>query len=228
MMPRWIYPLCACLAVCALVPFALIARARESLSTRTRIQIIQDMCKQPKYLPQAPNPVFADGRAMRPAVEYAVARGDLEEDERYYKGIEGKSWVKKIPPSPDGQPPNYRQMLNRGQERFGIYCASCHGLGGYGDGQVDARATELAAAGEAAWTRPSNYHEEKYLSYDDGNFFNTITNGIRHMPPYGAQVPVADRWAIVAYIRALQRSQHATLKDVPPDKVDEVKALLEE
>lgn len=219
-MPRWIYLLCGCLAVIGLVPFALIARSRETTSARTRIAIIQDMGKQPKYQPQAANPFFADGRAMRPPVEHTVARGELEEDTRFYKGIEGEAWVKQIPT------PITKKLMSRGRERYNIYCAVCHGLAGFGDGMVDARATELAGEGQAKWVHPSNYHEDKFLAYDAGNFFNSITNGIRNMPPYGEQISVADRWAIVAYIRALQRSQHASLEDAPPDEREELKGLM--
>ncbi len=103
-------------------------------------------------------------------------------------------------------------MLQRGQERYGVYCATCHGESGYGDGPVAARAAKLqATAAEAAsgWVAPQNLQEAKILARPDGHIFNTITNGIRTMPAYDKQIGIEDRWAIVAYVRALERSQNA-------------------
>ena len=103
-------------------------------------------------------------------------------------------------------------FLRRGQERFTIYCAPCHGESGYGDGMVAARAARLQVSFPDAvggWTKPQNLQEAKILGRPDGNIFNTITNGIRNMPAYDKQISVSDRWAIVAYLRALQRSQNA-------------------
>ena len=107
------------------------------------------------------------------------------------------------------------EFLHRGQERFNIYCAPCHGMAGYGDGMVNARAQALMAVGAdgTAWTQPQNLIEPKIISRPDGSLFNTITNGIRTMPPYDKQITVIDRWAIVAYVRALQHSQHASPAD---------------
>jgi mono/diheme cytochrome c family protein len=105
-------------------------------------------------------------------------------------------------------------VLQRGRERYDIYCAPCHGLAGYGDGSVAKRAEALQ---EGTWTPPTSFHTELIRQRPDGHIFNTISNGIRNMPAYGPQIPVADRWAIVAYVRALQRSQNATVDDVPPE-----------
>jgi mono/diheme cytochrome c family protein len=108
-----------------------------------------------------------------------------------------------------------QDLIHRGQERFTIYCAPCHGQSGYGDGMVDQRATAIqAAGGDAAWTHPQNLHEAKILARPDGHIFNTITNGARTMPAYDKQITVLDRWAIVAYVRALQRSQQALPADL--------------
>jgi mono/diheme cytochrome c family protein len=95
-----------------------------------------------------------------------------------------------------------------------IYCSPCHGLAGYGDGMVAKRAEELQ---EGTWTPPSSMHSDLIRVRPAGQLFNTITNGIRNMPAYGQQISVEDRWAIVAYVRALQRSQAATVEDVPRD-----------
>ena len=109
-------------------------------------------------------------------------------------------------------------FLKRGQERFIIYCSPCHGQSGYGDGMVARRAKGLQDAGSDAasgWVTPKNYHDDEMRQRPDGHIFNTITNGIRTMPPYDKQITVMDRWAIVAYVRALQRSQDAQLEDLP-------------
>jgi len=191
----------------ALVPFALIARARATTSTSPRVQIIRDMARQPKFKMQATDPLFADGRAMRPAVAGTVARGALRDDAAFWEGRDTSGWVTTFPV------PVTTELMRRGQERYDIYCAPCHGLSGYGDGPVAKRADALQ---EGTWTPPSSYHTDLVRSRPVGHLFNTITNGIRNMPSYGAQIPAADRWAIVAYVRALQRSQDATLADVPP------------
>ena len=117
-------------------------------------------------------------------------------------------------------------MLRRGRERYDIYCAPCHGLGGYGDGMVARRAADMQAAGAdtaAGWVAPTNYHNDDLRKRPAGHLYNTITNGIRSMPAYGKQIPVTDRWAIVAYVKALQRSQNARPDDVPPAEREKLK-----
>src|SRR5205823_2858225 len=105
------------------------------------------------------------------------------------------------------------------QERFNIYCAPCHGQSGYGDGPVALRAKSLKDAGVAdaasAWVDPQNLHEAKIHTRPDGHIFNTITNGARTMPPYDKQISVLDRWAIIAYVRALEKSQNETNAPLP-------------
>lgn len=107
-------------------------------------------------------------------------------------------------------------FLKRGEERFNIYCSPCHGESGYGDGMVAQRAARLAVTSGAVngWTKPQNLQEAKIIGRPDGNIFNTITNGVRTMPAYDKQISVADRWAIVSYLRALERSQNAQPGDV--------------
>lgn len=113
-------------------------------------------------------------------------------------------------------------FVKRGQERFNIYCAPCHGISGYGDGMVQQRAEALKngpdPAAASSWVQPQNLQEAKILARPDGHIFNTITNGIRTMPPYDKQISVSDRWAIVAYVRALQRSQQAQPADLTADE----------
>ncbi|HPS79276.1 MAG TPA: cytochrome c, partial [Thermoanaerobaculaceae bacterium] len=101
----------------------------------------------------------------------------------------------------------------RGRQRYEIYCSPCHGLSGFGDGPVSKRAEALA---EGTWVPPSSLHTDQSRGLALGQIFDTIFHGVRNMPSYGAQIDVHDRWAIVAYVRALQRSQHASLGDVPP------------
>ncbi len=115
-------------------------------------------------------------------------------------------------------------VLEHGRKRFEIYCAVCHGNDGSGNGLVNRRAQKILAT---AWVQPSSLHQDTLYSptYADGKLFNTITNGIRKMPGYGAQIPSKDRWAIVAYVRALQASQNASLDDLPADKRNEIKKL---
>ena len=145
---------------------------------------------------------------MRPDVPGTVARGELHEDAAFWAGRTAEGWVMAFPVQVTDR------LVRRGQERYDIYCSPCHGLAGYGDGPVAKRADALQ---EGTWTPPSSYHTDLIRSRPVGQLFNTITNGIRNMPGYAAQVPVADRWAIVAYVRALQRSQDAGIADVPAE-----------
>jgi mono/diheme cytochrome c family protein len=107
--------------------------------------------------------------------------------------------------------------VERGQQRFNIYCAVCHGTDGYGNGPVNNRAVQRQ---EQKWVPAANLHSDVVRSRPDGHIFNTITNGIRNMAGYGSQIPVQDRWAIVAYLRALQLSQHAPASAVPAEQLN--------
>jgi len=205
-MPRWILYTTVILTALALVPLALIARARAVPSSQPRIHLIHDMDHQPKFKAQAENPLFADGRAMRPPVPGTVAFGSFVADEEVATGRREGMWVTTVPV------PLTAELLRRGEERYNIYCSPCHGLAGYGDGLISVRAEALQ---EGTWTPPTSLHSELVRSRPDGHLFNTITNGIRNMPAYGPQMDGADRWAVVAYVRALQLSQGATMDDVP-------------
>jgi len=206
--PRWLTYLVVVLVVLSWVPLALIARARQVKSTAPRIHVVPDMDNQPKFGPQSRNRLFADRRAMRPPVEGTVARGALREDDGLFRGAVGEAWLDQIPV------PVTDQLVQRGRARYDIYCSPCHGLAGYGDGMVAKRADALQ---EGTWTPPASLHSELVRSRPVGHLYNTITNGVRSMPAYAPQVAVEDRWAIVAYVRALQRSQRATVGDVPPE-----------
>jgi mono/diheme cytochrome c family protein len=199
-MPRWVGSVLVVLATLALLPFACAYRARHTQSPVPRIHLLQGMDNQPRYKSQQVNPLFADSREARPPVAGTVARGRLDDDDGLNRGIRGGTWIDTFPV------PVTAPLVSRGQERYRIYCAPCHGLAGYGDGIVAARADRLQ---EGTWVPPSSMHIASVLARPVGHIFNTITNGIRTMPSYGSQIPVDDRWAIVAYVRALQRAGHA-------------------
>lgn len=160
----------------------------------------QDMQDQPKYLPLQPSKFFADGRASRPALPGTIARGHLYEQVAYNTGRDNGELVTTIPI------PVNAALLARGRERYDIYCSPCHDRVGGGDGMIVQR----------GYRQPSSFHVDRLRAAPAGHFFDVMTNGFGVMPKYRAQVPVADRWAIVSYIRALQLSQHAALSDVPP------------
>jgi hypothetical protein len=162
----------------------------------------QDMQDQPKYDADQASTFFADGRANRPLVPGTVVHGSFHENTAYYEGKE------------DGQPvavPPVKvtaELLARGQERFDIYCSPCHDRTGAGNGMIVQRGMR----------RPPSFHIERLRSAPAGYYFDVISNGFGIMLSYRAQVPVDDRWAIIAYIRALQLSQNATVGDVPADQ----------
>lgn len=207
-MPRWFLLIVLVLVSLSWVPLALIARERTAKRPYPRVQVIPDMDQQARYNPQSMNTMFADTRASRPIVEGTVARGRLDADTAVNLGQRDGQWVTAMPiPVTD-------RLMRRGQERYGIYCAPCHGLNGAGAGIVAKRADALQ---EGTWVPPSNLHDATVRERPLGHLYNTIANGIRNMPSYGGQISVEDRWAVVAYVKALQRSQNATLQDVPSD-----------
>jgi len=161
----------------------------------------QKMAVQPKYDPLEPSDFFADGMAARPRIPGTVARGEANLTGFLATGkIDGKDG--------DGFPfPITAQVMNRGQERFNIYCSECHGRLGDGNGMIPSR----------GYRRPPSYHTATLRAAPTGHFFDVMTNGFGAMPSYAPQVPVADRWAIIAYIRALQLSENGTVNDLPPD-----------
>jgi len=208
--PRWIAPLLITLAALALVPFACVARARVTRSAEPRLHAAPDMDNQHRYKSQQTNPWFADGRAMRPPVAGAVPRESVEGDEAFARGLVGGDYATAYP---DAVTVDAR-LLARGRERYAVFCSPCHGLSGYGDGMIARRADRLQ---QGTWTPPSSFHDELVSTRSVGHLYNTIANGIRTMPAYGSQIPIGDRWAIVAYVQALQRSQHASIDDVPAE-----------
>ena len=159
----------------------------------------QDMHDQPRVKPLAASDFFADLRSARPPVEGTVARGQLHEDSYLYTGKVGNDFGEKMP----SEIPVNLDTLNRGRERFNIYCSPCHSRTGDGNGMVVQR----------GYRHPPTYHQDRLRKAPLGYFFDTMTNGFGAMPPYAAQIPVEDRWKIAAYIRALQLSQNAAQAD---------------
>lgn len=199
------------LTVFAMIPFALIAKARESKMRETRIHLIPDMDTQyQKYKTQKKNEFFPDGMSMREPVAGTVARGDLELDDHFFRGKTGKAWARTFP----SQIRPTSETMARGEERYGIYCTPCHGGDGSGNGMVHLRAEELRPSGAtSAWVAPTSLHKAHVYYQPVGQMFNTITNGIRNMPAYAAQISPEDRWAIVLYVRAMQRSHGVPVAD---------------
>jgi hypothetical protein len=160
----------------------------------------------PRYEPLEASTFFADGRSARTFVADTVARGTLREDEHLYHGtIDGQ--LTDIFPMPVTD-----EMMARGHQRFNVFCAPCHGRTGQGNGMIVQR----------GFRPPPSLHEERLRNAPVGYYVNVETNGFGAMSDYSAQVPVADRWAIAAYIRALQFSQRASIDDVPPERRGEL------
>ncbi len=160
----------------------------------------QDMHDQPKYIPLRESSFFGDVRSARPLVAGTVARGQLHDDPLLYTGKINGADAELFPFAVT------ERVMARGQERFNIYCSPCHGRTGQGDGLIVQR----------GYRRPPSYHQDRLRTAPVGHFFDVMTNGFGAMPDYAGQITPRDRWAIVAYIRALQLSEHATPADVPP------------
>jgi mono/diheme cytochrome c family protein len=159
----------------------------------------QDMQDQPKMIPQRESQFFADGRSVRPQVLNTVARGQLHQDEYFYTGLANGKEQDALPF------PATLEVLERGQERFNVYCTPCHSRVGNGLGMIVERGYKPAG----------NYHDAKRLAQPVSHYFWVMSNGYGAMPDYSAQLTPADRWAVAAYIRALQLSQDAKPSDVP-------------
>jgi cytochrome c5 len=161
----------------------------------------QEMYDQPRYKPLGKSDFFTDNRQARPLVEGTVARGTLREDSRLYTGKSGNALLTVYPL------PVTRARLERGRERYEIYCAPCHDRTGAGNGMVVQR----------GYRPPPSLHIDRLRQVAVGHFYDVITNGFGAMPDYAVQITPEDRWAIVAYVRALQLSQAAPIADVPPE-----------
>jgi mono/diheme cytochrome c family protein len=177
-------------------------------SKNTPVVIFYDMDYQHRYEPQGDRtfdgskPFFADARASRRPVEGTIARGHLVADESFATGVVNKTYIGRNPL------PVTADLLKHGQARFNTYCSPCHDRTGQGRGLIGQR---------ALWI-PTNLHEDRVRQMNDGEIFNVITEGRRSMPSYKYQVVDRDRWAIVSYVRALQRATNGTVTDVPEDQ----------
>jgi mono/diheme cytochrome c family protein len=156
----------------------------------------QDMANQPRQNPLSPSDFFADGRSERPAIENTVARGSLAND------------ALTIPKDSNAFPlPITQELLERGHQRYGIYCTPCHGIQGDGLGMVALRGMK----------HPPTLHQERLRQVPNGYLFDVITNGFGSMYSYSSQIPPQDRWAIIAYVRALQLSRDAHVNELPAE-----------
>lgn len=157
------------------------------------------MAEQPRYDPLEASDFFANGQSARPPVENTVARGNLKEDEHLFQGIANGAPATTFPF------PITFEIMERGRERYDIFCSPCHSRTGDGDGMIVRR----------GFTRPASFHIDRLRQAPPGYVFQVITNGFAAMPSYRQQISVEDRWAIAAYLRALQASQNAAPNDVP-------------
>lgn len=162
----------------------------------------QDMHNGPRYKPLQASTFFDSGGSARMLVANTVPRGYLREDELLYTGKVAGQFANTFPMAVTAD------VMARGQERFNVFCSPCHGRSGVGNGMIVQR----------GFRQPPSYGEQRLRDAPAGYFFDVMTNGFGAMQDYSAQVPVADRWAIVAYIRALQLSMNATVADVPADR----------
>src|SRR5688572_1203909 len=172
-----------------------------------------DMQDQPKIKPYRGSSFFGDGLASRPPVQGTIPRGYLRSDREFYTGKKSVSSVSPAPASTNPYPddmdtfpfPITQETVQRGRERYEIFCSVCHGMTGHGDGMIVRR----------GFRRAASFHDDRLRQAPVGHFFDAITNGWGAMPPYAAQVPVQDRWAIIAYVRALQLSQRNSQQSSP-------------
>jgi mono/diheme cytochrome c family protein len=175
----------------------------------------QEMARQPKYQwPDMPSGFFADGHANRPIEGDTVARGQLRDESSRFSGMSGPGRTGVPDYATEFPYPVDEPMMTRGRERFNIYCAACHGRAGYGDGKIVLR----------GYLKPPSYHEKRLREMPVGRMFEVITRGYGGMPDYAEQIPVDDRWAIVAYIRALQYSQNVPASDVTDEDRAKIRA----
>ena len=162
----------------------------------------QDMHNSPKAIPLRESVFFKNGSSARPLIEGTVARGTLQDDAAFFTGKNGATEVDALPFALTAE------VLDRGEQRFNIYCTPCHGLTGQGDGMIVRR----------GYRQPPSYHIDRLRNVPLGHFYDVMTNGFGAMPDYRAQIAPRDRWAIAAYVRALQLSQHAPAAELSPEE----------
>lgn len=205
--PSVLYKIGVVAVVLGLLPPIVVAWYRASPKSLPRIHIVPDMDFQEKYNAQAASPLFADGSATRPPVPGTVYWGGLEDAHFDLGRMDGKPAATFPMPATDA-------LMQRGQQRFAIFCATCHGLLGEG-GETGLTSLRAGKRKEPDWVLPASLLTAGVRDQPVGQIFDTITHGLRKMPVLGPQIPPQDRWAIILYLRALQRSQNAALDDVP-------------
>ena len=196
-----------------LVPPVLILKARTMPSDKPRIHIIQNMDNQPLYKAQHSSLMFRDGRAMRPRVPGTVAQGEMIGDTHFWLGLVDDQYATDFPPRITVND----ALLDRGRERYDIYCLPCHGVTGDGNGRIHERAMVLLNNGTngTVWVQPRNLHQADMQNMAPGKLFHTISEGFGNMAGYAAQITPEDRWAIVAWVYALQVGRNAPSEAVP-------------
>ncbi len=180
-----------------------------------------NMADQPRYEPFEASSVFEDGLSSRSPVPGTVARGQLQLDTPFFTGRTNGELVTELPDRAlDGR--TMSDLLARGQERFNIYCSHCHGQVGGGTGGSPEMVGMVGMVVKRGFPSPPTYHQARLREAPLGYFFGVITDGIGRMPAHGYMIEPEDRWAIVAYIRALQLSQHAPSAELSPADLDEL------
>ncbi|MDZ4831981.1 MAG: cytochrome c [Phycisphaerae bacterium] len=218
--PRPLILIGGVLATLLVLPPFIIGWIRSAPSSGRQIHLFFDMDMQPKFKPQSPSKLFADTRSMRPLVPETVAVGEANLDPHMVEGVGANGeWALNAPASLNTD----LSFLKRGHERFDIYCSVCHGYAGFGDGMVNRRGMALLGNADGPpdgtkWVAAKSLHDETVRPQPIGQIYHTITHGIRNMAGYASQIPTEDRWAIAAYVKALQLSQNASKQDVPPDQ----------
>ncbi len=211
--PKIIWAVFILLGCIATIPPAVIYYARTAPKVEPRIHLIQNMDNQPRLNAQQTSNLFRDNRAMRQPVAGTVARGAMVDDTHLWLGTVDGAFATTFPDSITVD----HALLERGRERYDIYCLPCHGVSGIGDGPVHKKAMNLLENGTngTTWVQPRNLHEDAVLEQSPGQIFHTVSNGMNNMAGYSAQIPVHDRWAIVAWVEALQVSRNAPPEHVP-------------
>lgn len=201
--PWWMTLLLVVVVMGTWVPLLLIHRVRGTTSRQPRVHFFMDMDKQPKFSTQAAHPWFEDGRAMRQPIEGTIPRGHLRDDPYFFDGFtkDAASGAIQFVTTMPAQITIDESLLRRGQQRYEIFCALCHGATGIGDGPINLRAIELK---EPKWVPATNLMTQEIRDRADGQIFQAIRDGVRNMPSYGSQIDPRDRWAIVAHLRQLQ------------------------
>ena len=183
-----------------LIPIGMVAASWNSTTTQPRVHLVKDMDKQDRFRAQGQTSLFADGRMSRAQIEGTVAEGQFFADASFVSGKDGDNYLTAMPASVEVD----AAFLAKGKKQFDVFCGLCHGTTGAGDGLIHERASSLAAQGQAVWVQPTNLLSVRIRDMEDGKIFETISDGFSTMPAYAAQLAPADRWAVIAYLRALQ------------------------